>query len=289
MPPSLRAAAASLVALAAACLAPRDAGTAVSSSTAVLRVATWNVHDLFDAEDRIVPPGELDAVLAPGEVDAKLAAVAAVLARIDADVVVLQEVETLALARAIGDRAGYPEARLVDGNDPRGIDVAALSRLPVTAYASHAGEIGPDGLPLWPRDCVELHVRAASRRLAIVASHLSSALSDDGTRRSWQAARMRSIADALATLDAERLVLVAGDLNDGPDAPALAPLLGDGAWVDALPAGAWTWSGGGRTSRLDYLLVPRTAVGGLLAIEVEWGPDVDAASDHRPVVADLLL
>ena len=34
-----------------------------------VRVATWNVHDLFDAEDRVVPPGDEDLVPTPEEVD----------------------------------------------------------------------------------------------------------------------------------------------------------------------------------------------------------------------------
>jgi endonuclease/exonuclease/phosphatase family metal-dependent hydrolase len=255
----------------------------------VLRVVTWNVHDLFDAEDRREPPGELDLVPTPDEVEAKLTAVAAVLTRLDADVVVLEEVETLALAESLAARAGYAEARLVEGRDPRGIDVGALSRLPVVAYVSHAAETGPDGLPLWPRDCVELHVRAEGRRVAVVASHLSSALSDDGTGRAQQAARMRAIADGLAATDAGALVLVAGDLNDAPESTALAPLLGDGAWMDPLPADAWTWSSATHRARLDYLLVSRGAAPALLAADVDLGADAAAASDHRPVVADLLL
>ena len=275
--------------LAAGCNPLPPAADGLPGGAAVLRVATWNVHDLFDSEDRRDPPGELDTILAPDAVEAKLTAVAEVLARLDADVVVLQEVETLALAEALAARAGYAEARLVDGRDPRGIDVAALSRLPVAAYVSHAADLAPDGLPLWPRDCVELHVRAGGRRVAVVASHLSSALSDDGTRRALQAARMREIANGIAADDPGALVLVAGDLNDGPDAPALAPLLADGAYVDPLPSGAWTWATAGRRARLDYLLVPRAALPALLGAQVDLGTDAAGASDHRSVVADLLL
>jgi len=57
--------------------------------------------------------------------------VAAVLEALDADAVLLQEVEDLPLLGRLALRAGYPEARLLDGNDPRGIDVGLLSRLPV--------------------------------------------------------------------------------------------------------------------------------------------------------------
>src|SRR5690606_32942223 len=86
----------------------------------LVRVATCNVHDLFDETDRLVPPGDADAVPSPAEVDAKLSRVAAVLVRLDADLVLLQEVENGPILRRLADRAGYPEARLVEGPDPRG-------------------------------------------------------------------------------------------------------------------------------------------------------------------------
>jgi endonuclease/exonuclease/phosphatase family metal-dependent hydrolase len=80
-----------------------------------------------------------------------------------------------------------------------------------------------------------------------------------------------------------------GDLNDRPASAALAPLLGDGAWIDPAPAGAFTWSGGAGTARLDYLAVRREDAGAVVSAEVAAGDDVAAASDHRPVVLDLWL
>jgi endonuclease/exonuclease/phosphatase family metal-dependent hydrolase len=263
-----------------------------SSPGGTIRVATWNVHDLFDAVDRTSPPGELDEVPTVEEVDAKLLAVGAVLARLDADVVLLQEVENLPLAQALASASGYAEARLVDGFDPRGIDVAVLSRLPVAGYTSHLGETGPDGRPLWSRDCVEAGVGASVGGLVVVGTHLVSLVTDpDGDRRRAQAARMREIADAASATGA--IVLSGGDLNDVPASWALEPLLADGAWVDALATlglgEAWTWVGGGGGARFDYLLVPASDAWRVTAAEVVDGPDVAAASDHRPVVVELEL
>ncbi len=255
----------------------------------VVRVATWNVHDLFDATDRLAPPGALDLVPAPDAVEEKLDAVAAVLEALGADVVVLQEVENAEILARLAARAGYPEARLVEGEDPRGIDVAALSRLPIDAYLSHLGELDALGRPLWPRDCIEVHLRTAGGALAIVASHLSSARSDDGTRRLVQAARLREIADGLDRARPDALVLAGGDLNDAPASAALAPLLADGAWLDLAPPGAVTWEGEAGASRLDYLLVARGDAAAVLAVSIAGGERVRAASDHRPVVVDLSL
>lgn len=254
-----------------------------------VRVATWNVHDLFDAEDRLFPPGDADLVLAPGEVEEKLSRVAAVLSRLDADLVVLQEVENRPLLGRLAALAGYPFARLVEGNDPRGIDVAVLSRLPLRAYASHREELDPDGRLLWPRDCVEVHAEAGARRLVAVASHFSSKLSDGGRRRTWQAARMREIADGLAEEDPSAVVLAGGDLNDAPESEALAPLLSGTAWLDPLPIGVTTWVGAGGEARLDYLLVRRDAPVRSAVAWAERGPDVALASDHRPVILDVDL
>lgn len=253
-----------------------------------VRVATWNVHDLFDSADRIVPPGELDDVPTAEDVDAKLALLSAVLGRLDADVLLLQEVENRAVLERLAVAAGYAEARLVEGRDPRGIDVAVLSRLPISQYVSHLGELGPDGRALFPRDCVEVHLSVAGGRLAVVGSHFSSALSDDGTRRGWQAARLREIADAIASGEPGALVLAGGDLNDGAESVALEPLLADGAWIDAAPAGP-TWIGATAARELDHLLVPRARADAVVRAEVLSGADVSAASDHRPVALDLRL
>lgn len=275
-----------LLALLLACAPPLPSPPAARPAGGALRIATWNVHDLFDADDRRLPPGEQDAVLSPAEVDAKLDALALVLLRLDADVVILQEVENAQVLAALAARAGYPEARLVEAVDPRGIDVAALSRLPVAAYVSHAGERDADGL-VWPRDCTELHLGGAARGVVVLGSHFSSPLSDPaGARRLRQARRMRAIADGLA--EAGLTVVAGGDLNDEPGSAALAPLLADGRWRSAAAEldDGWTWSGGGRRRVIDHLLVAADVP--WLAADVLGGAEVAAASDHRPVVLDLL-
>lgn len=288
MRPTLAAVSLSLL----ACAPPSPPLDASAPGPALIRIATWNVHDLFDEEDRLLPPGEADTVPSPLEVEAKLDLVAAVLARLDADLVLLQEVENLPLLERLAARTGHPEARLVEGADPRGIDVAALSRHPVLAYVSHRDDRDVDGGPLWPRDCVEVHAEVAGRRLVAVGSHFSSPLSDGGARRARQAARMRALADGLAAGGAA-LVFTGGDLNDPPEAPSLSALLGDGAWIGpaaALPLeAAWTWSGGGAREILDHLLVPRSGEPAVVRSAVEGGPDVSAASDHRPVVLDVWI
>jgi endonuclease/exonuclease/phosphatase family metal-dependent hydrolase len=269
--------------------APRTAASA-------LRVATWNVHDLFDEVDRTTPPGDQDTVLSHAEVEAKLERVASVLARADADVVVLEEVEDepllarLAAAAPLASR-GYA-AHLRDGFDPRGIDVGVLARVPVAGYVHHLDDRAPDGAHVFSRDCVEVHLDVGGRPVVLLGNHLVSRLDPAADpRRRAQAAAVRAIADALSAADPGALVMVLGDLNDLPGSAALAPLLADGAFVDlgaALPpADAWTWSGRGERERIDYALVRRGAAEAIAGVAVLQGEDVAAASDHRPLVVDL--
>jgi hypothetical protein len=164
-----------------------------------------------------------------------------------------------------------------------------LARAPLDAYVSHAGERDPAGKPVWSRDCVEAHARApGGARVVVLGNHFISKLGDNDARRRAQAARARAHADALAAADRAALVLVAGDLNDEPASDALAPLLADGAFVDAaamLPeADAWTWSGSHGHQRLDHVLVPAARGADIAGVSVADGPDVAAASDHRPLV-----
>jgi endonuclease/exonuclease/phosphatase family metal-dependent hydrolase len=287
-----------LVLLACALLTGCGAAPAVAPRplASALRVATWNVHDLFDEVDRAAPPGEEDTVLSSAEVEAKLERVARVLARADADVVIVEEVEDEPLLARLAGAAplaamGYT-AHLRDGFDPRGIDVGVLSRVPVAAYVHHLADRAPDGSRLWSRDCVEVHLDAAGRRVVLLGNHLVSRLNPAADpRRAAQAARVRAIADALGAADPAALVVVLGDLNDLPDSAALAPLLSDGAFADVgaglPPDDAWTWSGGGARERIDYALVPRGDAAAIGRVEVLAGADVAAASDHRPIVVDL--
>jgi endonuclease/exonuclease/phosphatase family metal-dependent hydrolase len=287
----------SLLALAvglAACAPPAEPERSPAASPA-LRLVTWNVHDLFDAVDRTAAPGAEDTVLSPAEAARKLERVGAVLARLDADVLLLEEVEDEELLQRLAAGAlagrGY-RAFLREGRDPRGIDVGVLSRVPFEVGPSHLDERAADGRFLWARDVLEVRLRLGGRPLTVLGAHLVSRRDpgEDG-RRLEQAERLRALAAAAARGEPGPAVLVMGDLNDVPGSPPIAALLRGGALEDtgaALPAAAsWTWSGGGARERLDYALLWAAGAPRVLRVAVEAGPDVSAASDHRPLAVEL--
>ena len=102
---------------------------------------------------------------------------------------------------------------------------------------------------------------------------------------------MAQVAEGLLAAAPESLVLVAGDLNDSPAAATLRPLLSSPRLADPaafLPAsGAYTYTPLRHRGRLDYLLVSRNGLDWIADVEVVAGDDVEAASDHRPVLVEL--
>ncbi len=260
-------------------------------------MATWNVHDLFDEYDRTVPPGDQDTVLTSAEVEEKLERVGRVLARIDADLLFLEEVENLPILERLADGAlaldGYRHAYLVDGFDPRGIDIGVLSKWPLDRYVSHLEDRDAAGNHLWSRDLVEIHLVLGGRRLVLLGNHFISQLGQNDARRAEQAERARAYADRLAGEWPEALVAVLGDLNASPESASLGALLADGVYWDLgaslPPEESWTYGAGSFHSRIDYILVHRRAAGRVTRFETVSGTDVASASDHRPVVADLRL
>src|SRR5690606_40985880 len=78
--------------------------------------------------------------------------IARALRELQADVVVLQEVENEQVTAELAAASGtYPHHVTSRGNDPRGIDIAVLSRWPIVAVRSHRSEERRVGKGWWAR------------------------------------------------------------------------------------------------------------------------------------------
>lgn len=99
-------------------------------------VAFWNVRNLFDPAD---DPHTQDQDFTPTgsqkwdekKLVLKVERLARVIAVLDADVIGLAEVENLRVLKMLAEKSGYAHAALIDRNDPRGIDVGVMSRVPL--------------------------------------------------------------------------------------------------------------------------------------------------------------
>jgi endonuclease/exonuclease/phosphatase family metal-dependent hydrolase len=156
----------------------------------------------------------------------------------DLDVLAVQEVEDIDTLRNFNrdHLAGkYPHVILIEGNDPRLIDVGVLSKLPVGGITSWQQAIHPEDPShlIFGRDLLEVEILNAprsSKLLTIFVNHLKSHFVDfredpatggqsNDERRRRQAETMAAIIKARTRPDSRYVVL--GDMNDPPDSPQL--------------------------------------------------------------------
>lgn len=277
--------------------APRD--------PARVRLATYNVHRLFDAvcDSGRCAPGDFEALPDRDGFEAQAERIARAIALLDADAVCLQEVENqAALDRVRGHLgAAFPTAVLGETGAPASVDVAVVSRDPVLAVERHRATRlqRPDGSPtLFARELLEVHLDHAGRRVVLLCAHFRSMVDDDPGRREAEAAGARVRVEAATTAHPDAVVALAGDLNDVPGSAPLTALESDGGLVRVTlgrdPAEVATYVYQGATRMLDHILVPAA-----LASRVEpdsvrahwdrWQRTGWGASDHAALSAVLRL
>ena len=181
---------------------------------------------------------------------------AAVIKRLNADVIALQEVfdqqtldyfhDELLLDSGVDP---WPHRLCLQGNDGRGFDVALMSRIPLSDVRSHANvtcadlgleplaEHGPDER-IFRRDCL----RATAGSLTIYVCHFKAPYPDKDRSfflRRREAEAVRLLIERDMSGRADPLWLIAGDLNEPAGEQesgekAIAPLLDKGFATDLL-------------------------------------------------------
>lgn len=262
-----------------------------------VRVATFNVENLFARfkfESKVDP---MNAVREGWNVDEtkfvkfssdekKITGQA--LRAIKADVLALQEVENIDTLKRFrtqylkGFRA-YPYVAGIDGNDPRLIDVAVLSKYPIVSVRSYQHLKGSPSSRtfIFSRDCLEVDVQLRPRTiLTLYVNHLKSMM--DGreasrARREQQAGKVTEIVQDRFGKNAGRAsFVILGDMNDyrETDSQGTSGILELVDWdqvenvVERLPVDEqWTHYFKGRRGttpvpegyhQLDYLLLSRS-------------------------------
>ncbi|MEL6983871.1 MAG: endonuclease/exonuclease/phosphatase family protein [Actinomycetota bacterium] len=185
------------------------------------------------------------------------AAVAARILEMDVDVLAVQEVENIEALRTFNRESLnglYPHVIVIEGNDPRLIDVGLLSKYPVGQVVSHQTAPDPDdsSLRVFGRDLLRADILTPSRSrrlLSLFNTHMKSNFVDtlehrtpeaqaaqrirNNQRRLRQSIVTREIIES-ETRPNSRYVLL-GDMNDDPDSDFLAPVLDSPlGLVDAL-------------------------------------------------------
>jgi endonuclease/exonuclease/phosphatase family metal-dependent hydrolase len=288
-----------------------------------LRVTTFNCENLFGRYRFLeLPPGQQPTnyaqaiqifdVIAFGGNKIKPRAISeaqrkntgAVVLAVQPDILAVCEVEnltTLRLFNAIYMNNHFDRVILMDGNDPRGIDVGLLLRkglkAEVGAIRSHADEAaaggflsttnmldmqGRVGSASFSRDCLEVEVNVAGKALSFLVNHLKAQEtkpngSDPTTaKRRGQAERAALIARRCRSQG--RTPIVLGDLNKDIQSAqydnSINPLAKSSVFTNPLmqlaPAERWThfFESQRSVSQLDYILPDKSLASALDGVEI---------------------
>ncbi|MCC5805529.1 MAG: endonuclease/exonuclease/phosphatase family protein [Opitutales bacterium] len=286
--------------------AEAGAGEAVPE-TVRLRVATWNV------ENYLVMNRIIDGRWRPDypKPESEKTALRQVIAALDADILALQEMGTEPFLRELQrdlarEGMDYPYALLMEGDDPVR-HVAVLSRVPPVHAEGHADLDFPylHGRIPMKRGLQEIHFETEGVRWILFNIHLKSRYTDyrKDPRSLWRrTAEARVARDSIRRRHGESGTpyMVIGDFNDTTRSAPVRRFLTVGdrtltVMLDATDRNGqrWThhWAREDVYSRVDYILVspallPHVAEGRAWIFD---HPHTGAASDHRPVVTELVF
>jgi len=270
------------------------------------RLVNWNTRNFVNhLDDSDVSDEETKS---QAQYNAQRVAVGDVLETLAPDVVVFAELENQAVLDDLADNelgGDWPGRAMSKGNDPRGINVAALSRVPFDDVVTHANDKFPlDGTtgPNFPyaRDCLELHLTWNGREVILLAVHFKAKSDSDpgqADKRLAEAQHTRAIADGLAADHPDAVIGILGDYNDLPGSPPVAAVAGAApALFTDIAAQApendrWTFEFNGTLELIDHQMVDGRFLGMLEpgSVAIEHGGDVNDASDHAPVAATYLI
>ncbi|MCB9909845.1 MAG: endonuclease/exonuclease/phosphatase family protein [Planctomycetes bacterium] len=213
---------------------------------------------------------------------------ARVLRELDADVVLLQEVDEICgrsgsidqaawLANELGMQARFAPFMAFDGGR---YGLATLSRLPIENAEVFALPPGR----LEPRSALVLTVEWQGRDLRVANAHLDW-LADDAER--WRQAQ--TLALRLGEATPQSPVLLGGDLNDTPESRTLTALQTNpnpSAALRRLGPNSFTFPAPTPERTIDHFLFGPLGFARVSGLRVV---DEIQASDHRPIVVELVL
>lgn len=264
-----------------------------------LKIMNWNTRNfLNDVNDSSAAEEQLKTT---AEYQAQLTAVASTIETMNPDVVVFAEVENQAVLDDLLAELGpeWVDSSVIDSVDPRGIDVAAISKFPFTNVVSHKDdEFAVEGTAAptykFARDAVEYHFTFRGQPIALVGVHYrSKGPPDDPNKRLAEAQRSRAIADDLTAANPDLGVVILGDFNDLPDSAPYKAVQGPAAdtyrdvALNVAEADRWTFDFMNKLELIDHQMANPLMQQHLDTNEVVilHSTETEDASDHAPMMA----
>lgn len=270
-----------------------------------IEIATWNTARFFD---RVCDSGQCDAAQndyeelpSAAQFQYKASQIATGISRQDADIMLLQEVESQdcidALIAAL-PAGRWPVAVLGEMGTDASVDVAVLANGELVDVIRHRNTPLPlpgGGSTTFTREFLEVELLIQGRPVTVFSAHFRSKSNDDPARRLAEARGAAAIVAASAAASPDSLIVLGGDLNDTPDSEPLLALTGTGSLqrvaADVVP-NDWTYAFNSQRDAIDHLLLATAASGGYVAGSATVLRDATGGlltSDHASLKASFYL
>lgn len=277
----------------------------------MLRIQQFNVRRYFDAtcDSGDCTANGFEEVQSPEAFAARTTQIAQGLARVEADVITLAEVENQACLDALqkelkGLGYEYPVAHLAETGTSGSVDVGVLARGKLEKVVTHKKETPlttADGQKTsFTRELPEVHLTIGTSSVIVFAAHFRSKATDDPARRLAEAVATHQIMVDVGNANTGALVLLGGDLNDSPGSPPIDAMEKDAALVRVakdIPTDAQgTYTFAGKKEAIDHIFttaaratnyVPKSAT--VIRDGSASGTAGFAGSDHASIYADFKL
>lgn len=261
----------------------------------VITVATYNQHLLFDTrcDSGQCGPDEFEQQWSQAEFDALIAQRAAAIDALDADILLLQEVETQQVLDTLNAALSepYPIAILAETGFEASLDVAVLARGEL--MDSRVYTQLDNGWQRFSRNFLRLDLEIQGERAIVFSAHFKAKFQDQEGRRIAEAQTAHAIVSEVAAEHDGALVILGGDLNDTPDSEPLVALTEDGK-LKLVSEGEelldiFTFVYQSRRQAIDHLLIAPTRGGRYVNQSVSSVHDPGAhvgwgGSDHNALV-----
>jgi len=271
-------------------------GSGVGGQGTALKILDWNCHNFYDDKKNGTMTGEI--VKSTTDYQKQLGLIAGVISALDPDVVVLEEVENQGVLDALNGKLGnkYTERSLIEGNDTRGINNAAMAKFAFTDVVSHKDDMftvigSPAPVYHYTRDAVEYHFTFGGRKIALIGVHYRSKIDpDDPNKRLAEAEHSREIADGITAADPSTGIVILGDYNDTPSSDPLTATAGKASdlYTDAAnnvpSADQYSFIFMGTKELIDHQMANALMTGFVEDATIVHNQDVDDASDHSPMM-----
>jgi endonuclease/exonuclease/phosphatase family metal-dependent hydrolase len=269
-----------------------------------ITIATWNVRRLFDTscDSGLCDEDDFEVAYSDPQFNFRITQVVAGIEALDADIVLLQEVETeVALSALTAALDGRYTVSLIGETDfDASLDVAVVGNATLVELTTHRQNRIPltsGGTTTFAREFLELELDFAGHTVIVFNAHFKSQNADDPARRQAEGRAAAAIVNERISERADALIILGGDLNDTPGSPAIDAIEASGSLLrvaSELGDAAGTVTFDGVANALDHLFVCRSAcsggyVSGSAEVVRSSGSQALSGSDHAGLRARFTL